>query len=217
DPVANRTARPHPAQAHRRSLRRMARRPRPGPAAAPALSAALVCDASDRGRLRPSFRPAAGRAPLGLDHRPLHRRVRRLPQPHPAPRSGRGVHPTRRDRGRITMTKTVAYHWHLRKVMNEHGMQSTTDLVPLLADRGVVMTSTQVYRIVTGQPERLNMAFLSALCDIFGCTPADLIEPYAASSSQRGRKTGTAGAAKPPTSGSKNRPTRATIHGADES
>ena len=33
------------------------------------------------------------------------------------------------------MTKTVAYHWHLRKVMNEHGMQSTTDLVPLLADR----------------------------------------------------------------------------------
>src|SRR5690625_7746257 len=106
------------------------------------------------------------------------------------------------------MTKTVAYHWHLRKVMNEHGMQSTTDLVPLLAERGVVMTSTQVYRIVTGQPERLNMQFLAALCDIFGCTPADLIEPYVASSSQRGRKTGTAGAAKPPASGSKNRPTR---------
>ena len=61
------------------------------------------------------------------------------------------------------MTKTVAYHWHLRKVMNEHGMQSTTDLVPLLADRGVVMTSTQVYRIVVGQPERLNMAFLAAI------------------------------------------------------
>lgn len=115
------------------------------------------------------------------------------------------------------MTKTVAYHWHLRKVMNEHGMQSTTDLVPLLADRGVVMTSTQVYRIVTGQPERLNMAFLAALCDIFACTPADLIEPYVASSSQRGRKTGTAGPAKPSASGSKNRPTRATIHGADES
>src|SRR5690625_6212531 len=79
------------------------------------------------------------------------------------------------------------------------------------------MTSTQVYRIVTGQPERLNMQFLAALCDIFGCTPADLIEPYVASSSQRGRKTGTAGAAKPPASGSKNRPTRATIHGADRS
>jgi len=54
------------------------------------------------------------------------------------------------------MTKTVAYHWHLRKIMNEHGMNATTELVPLLADRGVVMTSTQVYRIVTGEPERLN-------------------------------------------------------------
>ncbi len=115
------------------------------------------------------------------------------------------------------MTKTVAYHWHLRKVMNEHGMQSTTDLVPLLADRGVVMTSTQVYRILVGQPERLNMAFLAALCDIFGCTPSDLIEPYVASASQRGRRTGTTGKATPPKSGSKNRPTRATIRGADES
>lgn len=115
------------------------------------------------------------------------------------------------------MTKTVAYHWHLRKVMNEHGMQSTTDLVPLLADRGVVMTSTQVYRIVVGQPERLNMAFLAALCDIFGCTPSDLIEPYVASASQRGRRTGTTGKATPPKSGSKNRPTHATIRGADES
>ena len=115
------------------------------------------------------------------------------------------------------MTKTVAYHWHLRKVMNEHGMQSTTDLVPLLADRGVVMTSTQVYRIVVGQPERLNMAFLSALCDIFGVGPNDLIEPYVASASQRGRRTGTTGKATPPKSGGKNRPTPATIRGADES
>ena len=115
------------------------------------------------------------------------------------------------------MTKTVAYHWHLRKIMNEHGMNATTELVPLLADRGVVMTSTQVYRIVVGQPERLNMAFLAALCDIFGCTPSDLIKPYVASASQRGRRTGTTGKATPPKSGSKNRPTRATIRGADES
>lgn len=115
------------------------------------------------------------------------------------------------------MTKTVAYRWHVRKVMNEHGMQSTTDLVPLLADRGVVMNVSQVYRIVSGTPERMNMQLLAALCDIFGCTPSDLIEPYVASSSRRGRKTGTAGPVKPPTTGSKNRPTRATIRGADES
>ena len=108
------------------------------------------------------------------------------------------------------MTKTVAYHWHLRKIMGEHGMFATTDLVPLLADRGVVMNASQVYRIVSGTPERMNMQLLAALCDILGCTPSDLIEPYVASSSRRGRKTGTAGAAtasKP----SKNRPTRAVI------
>ena len=94
--------------------------------------------------------------------------------------------------------------------------RSTTDLVPLLADRGVVMTSTQVYRIVTGQPERLNMQLLAALCDIFGATPNDLIEPYVATSSRRGRKTGTTGTTPPPKSGSKNRPTRAVIKPADD-
>ena len=84
------------------------------------------------------------------------------------------------------------------------------ELVPLLADRGVVMTSTQVYRIVTGEPERLNMRLLAALCDILDVTPNDLIEPYVATSSRRGRKTGTTGTStqsKP----SRNRPTRAVI------
>ena len=109
------------------------------------------------------------------------------------------------------MTKTVAYHWHLRKLMDEHDMRTTTALVPLLAARGVVMTSTQVYRIVTGEPERLNMRLLAALCDIFGCTPNDLIEPYVVTTSRRGRKTGTTGTPTPPRSASKNRPTRAVI------
>lgn len=112
------------------------------------------------------------------------------------------------------MAKTVAYHWRLRKLMDEHDMRATTALVPLLADRGVVMTSTQVYRIVTGQPERLNMQLLAALCDIFGCTPNDLIEPYVVTASRRGRKSGTTAA--PPTSGSKNRPTRAVIKPAED-
>jgi DNA-binding Xre family transcriptional regulator len=115
-------------------------------------------------------------------------------------------------------TKTVAYNWHLRKVMSDNGLHNTTDLVPLLADRGVVMTSTQVYRIVTGEPERLNMRLLAALCDIFGCTPNDLIEPYVVATSKRGRKA--AGAAAPATgsspAASKNRPRRATISGAGD-
>ena len=115
-------------------------------------------------------------------------------------------------------TKTVAYRWHLRKVMSGNGLHNTTDLVPLLADRGVVMTSTQVYRIVTGEPERLNMRLIAALCDIFGCTPNDLIEPYVVATSGRGRKT--AAVAAPtgsPNPASKNRPRRATITSTDNS
>ena len=114
------------------------------------------------------------------------------------------------------MTKTVGYHWHLRRVMTDNDIHSTTKLVPLLADRGVVMTSTQVYRIVTGEPERLNMKLLSALCDIFDCTPNELIEPFVASSSSRGRKAADGTAKAPGRPGTKNRPTRAVIKPAND-
>ena len=36
------------------------------------------------------------------------------------------------------MTRTVGYVWHLRRLMAERGMFATTDLVPLLAERGVM-------------------------------------------------------------------------------
>lgn len=107
-----------------------------------------------------------------------------------------------------SVTKTVDYRWHLRKLMAEHEMHSTSDLVPHLADRGVVMTPTQVYRIVTSPPVRMNMQLLSALCDIFGCTPNDLIEPYVVATSRRARKV--AGESRPSPAG-KGRPVRATI------
>src|SRR3546814_12190486 len=94
--------------------------------------------------------------------------------------------------------------------MSDHGLHNTTDLVPLLADRSVVMTSTQVYRIVTGEPERLNMRLLAALCDIFGCTPNDLIEPYVVATSRRGRKTAPAPQTTTRDTPSKTRPSHAT-------
>jgi DNA-binding Xre family transcriptional regulator len=71
---------------------------------------------------------------------------------------------------------TVTYRWHLRQLMAAHGMFATTDLGPLLAERGVSLSREQVYRLVTGTPERLNLATLAALCDILAVTPADLIE-----------------------------------------
>jgi DNA-binding Xre family transcriptional regulator len=74
------------------------------------------------------------------------------------------------------MNIAVTYRWHLRQLMAARGMFATTDLVSPLAERGVSLSREQVYRLVVGTPERLNLATLAALCDILGVTPADLIE-----------------------------------------
>lgn len=74
------------------------------------------------------------------------------------------------------MNRRVGYRWHLRQLMAAAGMFQTTDLAPLLAERGVSLSREQVYRLVTGRPERLNLTTLAALCDILGCTPGELIE-----------------------------------------
>lgn len=75
------------------------------------------------------------------------------------------------------MTRAVDYRWHLRLRMAERGMFATTELGPLLAERGVVLSREQVYRLVAGTPERLSLRTLAALCDILGCGPSDLVEP----------------------------------------
>jgi DNA-binding Xre family transcriptional regulator len=104
------------------------------------------------------------------------------------------------------MTVAVTYRWHLRQLMAAHGMFATTDLVAPLAERGVSLSREQVYRLVVGSPERLNLATLAALCDILGVTPADLIEVVV--ESRRLKRTATATAAAPPQG---RRPRRARI------
>jgi DNA-binding Xre family transcriptional regulator len=74
------------------------------------------------------------------------------------------------------MTKKMGYHWHLRQKMAERGLFQTSELVPLLAERGVHLSREQVYRLVTQPPQRLSMDTLAALCDILDCTPNDLVE-----------------------------------------
>jgi DNA-binding Xre family transcriptional regulator len=59
--------------------------------------------------------------------------------------------------------------------MAANGLWKTTQLSPLLAQRGFPLSAAQTYRLVTGKPERLSLQVLAALCDIFNCTPADLI------------------------------------------
>jgi DNA-binding Xre family transcriptional regulator len=71
--------------------------------------------------------------------------------------------------------RKVSYQWRLREVMAARKLYATTELVPLLAERGIVLSASQVYRLVTATPERLSLPVLAALCDIFDITPAELI------------------------------------------
>jgi len=82
------------------------------------------------------------------------------------------VNPTRK-----SQQVKMAFRWHLRQVMASRQMFATSDLVPLLASRGVVLSREQVYRLVARTPQRLNLATLAALCDIFDVDPGELIEP----------------------------------------
>lgn len=102
----------------------------------------------------------------------------------------------------------LGYRWHLRVLMAQRDMFATSDLMPRLAERGIELSSAQVYRLVAQTPERLSLRTLVALCDILDCTPDDLIEPVAEAAPARA--TGTTGVAK----AKGRRPRRADITGA---
>jgi DNA-binding Xre family transcriptional regulator len=70
---------------------------------------------------------------------------------------------------------TVDYEWRLRVLMAENGMFKAIDLVPRLAEHGIRLSDSQVWRLVTGRPERLNLRLLVVLCEILGCEPGELV------------------------------------------
>jgi DNA-binding Xre family transcriptional regulator len=71
--------------------------------------------------------------------------------------------------------RKIGYSWRLREVMATRGIFTATELVPLLHERGIDLSASQVHRLVSGTPERLSLQVLSAFCDILGATPADLV------------------------------------------
>ncbi|QCD58518.1 helix-turn-helix domain-containing protein [Streptomyces hawaiiensis] len=87
------------------------------------------------------------------------------------------------------MTAKLDYTWRLREIMAEQGMFTTAALQPLLAERGVTLSTSQVYRLVTEKPERLSLKVLMALLDIFGCPMDDLIKPTASARATRSKRT----------------------------
>lgn len=87
------------------------------------------------------------------------------------------------------MARKLDYRWHLRQVMATRGMFATTDLVEPLAQRGIHLSSSQVYRLVVERPERLSLKVLVALLDILDCAMDELIEPVAAATPARKKRT----------------------------
>lgn len=71
--------------------------------------------------------------------------------------------------------KAIGYEWRLREMMAAKGLFATTKLVPLLRDRGIELSASQIYRLAAEKPERLNMQVLVALMDILECSADDLV------------------------------------------
>jgi DNA-binding Xre family transcriptional regulator len=86
------------------------------------------------------------------------------------------------------MARRLDYRWHLRQVMASRDMFATTDLVRPLAERGIQLSPSQIYRLVVERPERLSLKVLMALLDILECTLEDLIEPVAAAGAPKKAK-----------------------------
>jgi DNA-binding Xre family transcriptional regulator len=106
--------------------------------------------------------------------------------------------------------RKVGYSWHLREVMARNKVYTATELVPMLRDRGIDLSASQVHRLVSGTPERLSLQVLSALCDILECTPADLVTTTAENAGVRRTATGDL-PAPPPAAAAKLRPRPAPI------
>jgi DNA-binding Xre family transcriptional regulator len=82
------------------------------------------------------------------------------------------------------------FRWRLEERMHERGIHQITALQRALAAHGIDLSSSQIHRLVTQTPERLNLEVLAALCEILGCSPSDLVEVHA-SASQRATADGT--------------------------
>ena len=74
------------------------------------------------------------------------------------------------------MAATKRFTWRLEDRMHEKGIHQITGLQRQLVAHGIDLSSSQIHRLVTQTPDRLNLEVLAALCEILGCSPADLIE-----------------------------------------
>lgn len=74
------------------------------------------------------------------------------------------------------MTTKIDYSWRLREIMAARGLFNISELIPLLTERGIDLSASQIYRLVGQKPERISLPLLGALCDALECTVEELCE-----------------------------------------
>ncbi len=72
------------------------------------------------------------------------------------------------------MQRRIEHGWRLRELMAVRGMNTISDLIPHLSDRGIHLSDSQIYRLVGGTPERMNLALLGAILDTLDCNFEEL-------------------------------------------
>jgi len=79
------------------------------------------------------------------------------------------------------------FDWKLRELMAMRQMFNTSDLMAPLAERGIDLSRSQVYRLVAETPERVTISLLLALCAILDCELTDLAVPISAGEARKRR------------------------------
>lgn len=88
------------------------------------------------------------------------------------------------------MTKKMQATWMVPQLMGRNCIHSVRDLSHALAERGIHLSNMQVYRLTVQQPSRVTMDILAALCDIFSCSPNDIINVEAVNQQVRKKAVG---------------------------
>ncbi len=73
------------------------------------------------------------------------------------------------------MTREITYEWKVRELMARSHIYNSKELTELLRQRGITLSPTQVWRLVTKEPERISFTVLGALCDILGVQVNELV------------------------------------------
>lgn len=73
------------------------------------------------------------------------------------------------------MKRQLQYKFRVRELMARAGMRNSRDLVDPLRDRGITLSESQIYRLVSQNPDRIAFQMLVSLCDIFGVEVNELL------------------------------------------